>query len=324
MVGMRLLRGVLPLAFVLVLAAPVAAQNQACNAFPTQSDQNVCNAAIDGTQLFHPVAGLLMSGGNSVLGSFKPLGGFPHFSITARVNATKLRTPDLNYDGTSGTTVGVGDEITAPVPVIEAAVGLFGGAGEMKLFSIEALGSAQLLPTTQIDNLTVDKNARKIGSVALGLGFGGRVGITSGKAIIPAVAVSVMKRSIPRLTYGDLTGSDRYSFGIDWDITNVRATAGYKFSILQVGAGLGWDKYTGTAKIQFKDNLNATQTLSAIDLDQSRTLAFLGATLDFPVFKIAAEAGYQFGKDQQLSTTFTDNDPKDNRLFASAGIRLSF
>ena len=116
-----------------------------------RQDINVCNAAVDGAEIFHPVAGLLVSGGNPVLGSIGTLGGFGHFALTARVNATELKTPDLNYDGSGGTTVAQGDKIFAPAPLVEAAVGVFKGVGPSGFSAIDLLGSAQLLPTNQVE-----------------------------------------------------------------------------------------------------------------------------------------------------------------------------
>jgi hypothetical protein len=160
--------------------------------------------------------------------------------------------------------------------------------------------------------------------VALGLGYGARVGVLPGKAIIPSVVVSVTRRDIPRLTYGSTTGGDTYSFGVDLHATNVRAVAGYDLGLFNVGAGLGWDKYTGNARITF-DNQNVPGTITVnTDLDNTRTMAFLNAGLDFSFLRIGAEAGYQFGKDKNYKTTFTGNDPTKNRLFAGGGLTFSF
>lgn len=283
---------------------------------------NICNAAIDGADIFHPVAGLLVSGGNPVLGSVSMLGGLGHFSFTVRANATKVRTPDLNYDGT-GTTVAEDENLVAPAPLVEAAMGLFKGVNGF--LAIDLLGSAQLLPTDQIDNVTVDKDARKIGSIALGLGYGARVSVFQGREVIPSVNVSVMRRDIPRITIGDLDNGDTYSYGIDLQATNLRAVAGYKLGFFDLGAGLGWDKYTGDAHIDFQDQLLPGQTLSVDKkLDNTRTLAFLTGGFDFPIIKIGFEAGYQLGKDKNYKTTFEGNDPADNRLFGGAGIRIAF
>lgn len=287
-----------------------------------QNNINICNAAIDGADIFHPVAGLLVSGGNPVLGSTSMLGGLGHFSFTVRVNATKVRTPDLDYDGT-GTTVQKDEEIVAPAPLVEAAVGVFKGMNGF--FAIDLLGSAQLLPTDQIDNLTVDGDARKIGDIALGLGYGARVGVFQGRAVIPSVNVSIMRRDIPRITVGDLGNGDTYSYGVNLKATNLRAVAGYKLGFFDIGAGLGYDKYTGDAHIEFQDQALPGQTLEVDkDLDNSRTVAFLTGGFDFPIIKIGFEAGYQLGKDQNMKTTFQGNDPADNRLFGGAGIRIAF
>jgi len=311
-----------------VLAAPLAAQNSQCAPYQSapfsSQDYNICNAAIDGTQVLHPVAGLLVSGGNPVLGSVRTLGGLGHFAFTARVNATEVRTPDLNYNGAT-TTVGQDKKLWAPAPLVEAALGLFKGVNGF--LSLDALGSAQLLPTKAINNLSVDKNARKIGSIALGLGYGARVGVFPGKAIIPSVTVSVMRRDIPRITYGNVTtGGDNYSYSLDLHATNLRAVAGYHLAVFNVGAGVGWDKYTGSANIGFVPNggVLPAQTINGVKLDNTRTMAFLTAAIDLPVIKIGAEAGYQFGKAQNLATTFTGNDPSKKRLFAGAGLRFAF
>ncbi len=294
----------------------------------SQQNINLCNAGVDAANIFHPVAGLLVSGGNPVLGSIKTLGGFPHLSLTARVNATKLSIPDPNYDGTgpgNGTTVGQDDEVFAPAPLVEGALGILKGFGPTRMFSVDLLASAQLLPTDQVDGLSVDNDARKIGSIALGLGFGARVGVLTGRGPIPTVTVSGMIRSIPKITVGDVPGGDASQFGVDLKATNLRAVAGYKFTVLVFGAGLGYDKYTGNADILIEDqNIPGPPIAINVDLNNSRTMAFLTGALDFPVFKIAAEVGYQFGKDQNLRTTFTGNDPSDKRLFAGGGIRFAF
>ena len=297
-----------------------------CSAFAGQpaQDINLCNAAVDGARVFHPVAGLLVSGGNPVLGSVGTLGGFGHFAATLRVNAAQLKTPDLAYDGT-GTVVAQGDKIFAPAPLVEAAVGVLPGFGPMGMFAVDLLGSAQLLPTTQIKGLTVDKNARRIGSIALGLGYGARVGIPQGRAIIPSVSVSAMRRDIPRITFGDVTGgNDQYSFSTNLKATNLRLVAGYHLTLFSVGAGLGWDKYTGSVDAQFSSSTLGVQSAQTIKLDNTRTLAFLTGGLDLPIIKIGAELGYQLGKGQNLKTSFAGNDPADNRLFVGGGIRINF
>lgn len=303
-------------------AGPLAAQNSQCQPYAGQARAfNICNAVVDGTQAFHPVLGLLTSGGSPVLGTMSGLGGFGHFYVSARVNATHVVLPDLNYDG-STTTVGAGDKLFFPSPVLEAAMGVYGGL-RGGLLSLDLLGSAQLLPTTQIANFSVAPGARHIGSIALGLGFGARVGILRETALTPGVAVSVMHRNIPQLRYGDLGTGGNLSFATDLNATNVRLTAGKRFSVLNLGGGLGWDHYTGDATAQFRDPTTGIPE-AAIDvaLSHSRTMGFADVGLDFQHFKLTTEAGYQLGRDPHLVTTFTDFDPASGRFFAAAGITL--
>lgn len=308
-----------------LLAAPAlrAQGNSECSIYLPQP-QNVCNAAIDGTRIFHPVAGLLVSGGNPVIGTAQSLGGFPHFSLTARVNAVQVAVPDLNYNGSSST-VPLDKKATTPAPLVEAGLGIWKGMSG-GLLSIDALGSAQLLPTNQIDNLSVDPDARKIGSIALGLGYGARVGILKGSFPIPAISVSVMKRTIPQIQYGDLsTPNQDYQYAIDLQATNLRLIASTRVVFINLAAGFGWDKYVGDAVIAFRDPIsNLPQPPINLELDQTRSMIFANAMLDFPIVKIAAELGYQGGKDQNLTTDFQGFDEKKGHVFGGVGLRVGF
>jgi hypothetical protein len=308
--------------FLLGAAAPLVAQNSQCAPYAVNAQAfNACNAAIDGTRAFEPILGLLTSGGAPVLGTPSNLGGFGRFNVVARVNATDVVLPDLNYDG-STTTVAAGDQLFFPSPLIEGAAGVYGGTSS-GLFAIDLLGSAQLLPTTQIDNLTVDSTARRIGSVALGLGFGVRVGLVRESATAPGVSISVMRRNIPQLRYGTGTGTTTYSFATDLKATNLRAMVSKHLSVLQLAAGLGWDRYTGDATIELRDpSTGFVAPPISVPLSNSRSMVFVDAGLDTKFFKLIGEAGYQFGKDEQLRTTFEDFDPSAGRFFAGAGITV--
>lgn len=301
-------------------AAPLVAQNSQCTPFAVNANAfNVCNAAIDGTRAFHPILGLLTSGGTPVLGTPGTLGGLGRFNVVARVNATEVVLPDLNYDG-STTTVAAGDKLFFPSPLIEGAAGIYGGT-QSGLFAIDLLGSAQLLPTTQVENLTVDSTARHIGSVALGLGFGARVGLVRESATSPGVSVSVMRRHVPQLRYGTGAGTTTYSFAMDLAATNLRATMSKHVSVLQLVAGLGWDHYSGDATIELRDpSTGLVAPPIAVPLSRSRAMGFVNAGLDTRYFKLIGEAGYQFGKDEHLVTTFEDFDPAAGRFFAGAAL----
>jgi len=303
-------------------ALPVLAQTPECAAY-VSSAQRVCAAAVDGTRAFHPVIGVLISGGNPTIGSAAALGGLGHASVTLRANAVELVLPELAYDG-SATAVAAGDKFWAPAPLVEGALGIYKGMGS-GLLAVDLLGSAQLLPTDQIDNMTVDAGARKIGDIALGLGYGARIGLLREMGPLPAVSVSVMRRDIPQISYGDVSGGDRYSYGVDLHATNLRLVASKKLLVFDMAGGLGWDKYTGDAVIRFRDPVSGlTQPPVPVELENTRVLGFLNAGMSLSVMRLTAEVGYQGGKDPNLTTEFEDFDTTKGKFFAGLGLRVGF
>jgi hypothetical protein len=194
-----------------------------------------------------------------------------------------------------------------------------------RLLAVDLLASAQLLPTHQIDNVTVDSDARRIGTIALGVGYGARVGLIRGIGPLPNLSVSVMRRDIPRITYGDVPGGDRFSYGVDLHATNIRLIASKQVAVVDLAAGLGWDKYTGDAIIQFRDPITSViQPNVPVELSNSRVLGFLNAGMSLSKVRLTGEVGYQGGKDQELSTSFEDFDTTKGKFFAGLGLRLSF
>lgn len=303
------------------LAAPLAAQRE-CAPY-SGSTRRVCDAAVDGTRAFHPIGGLLMSGGNPVLGTANTLGGLGNFAITARANAAHVVLPEPRYEGTSAS-VPASDELYTPVPVLEVAAGLYGGNAS-GLLSVDFLGSAQLLPTGQLDNFAVASDARRIGDVALGLGYGLRLGILRDHGPLPAVSVSAMRRHIPQLAYGEVDAGDQYRYAVDFHATNLRLIGSKQLGLLELAAGLGWDQYTGDAEVQFRDPVSEElEPEIAFELDQSRALLFLDAGLKLTAFQLVGELGYQTGKDQDLTTEFEDFDTTEGKFFAGFGIRVGF
>ncbi len=309
----------LALALALTLAKAVQAQNPQCSPHTAVPQAGrVCNAAVDGARAFHPIVGLLTSGGNPVLGRAGSLGGLGRFAVTARANGTKVVLPDLGYDGSTGV-VAKDDELFFPSPLVEGAVGLVGGRG---ILGLDLLGSAQLLPTSVVDRLEVDPDATSIGSVALGFGIGARVSLFENAAPLPGVSVSLMRRSVPRVQYGDLALGDDYSFAAAVQAWNLRAAVGRRFSVLALAAGVGHDWYDGDASIRFRDPVTPAVVPIDLDLNTSRTMAFTNLGLDFGAVRIVGEAGYQFGKDQDIGTVFQDFDPASGRFFAAVGLQF--
>nr|MBA2627818.1 hypothetical protein [Gemmatimonadales bacterium] len=122
---MRVSRPAIAAAFCLT-AAPLGAQNSQCAGLPTlQNARQTCDAAVDLTRAYHPVAGLLISGGNPVLGAGASMGGLGKFAFTLRINATHLSVPTLEVDANNN--VAEDTRVLAPAPLLEGAIGLFKG-----------------------------------------------------------------------------------------------------------------------------------------------------------------------------------------------------
>ena len=90
---------------------------------------------------------------------------------------------------------------------------------------------------------------------------------------------------------------------------------------VQLAAGIGWDRYTGDAEVQLREG---PDPVIEIGLKETRTLAFINAGLDLAAVSLVAEAGYQSGREEELSTDFADYDTSDGKFFAGLGLRLGF
>jgi hypothetical protein len=273
---------------------------------------------VDATRAFHPLLGVLISGGNPVLGSGGPLGGAGHVSVTARANALEVALPRLSYDG-STSTVPRGQEVFAPAPLVEVAVGVYGGLPS-GLLAVDLLGSAQLVPAGVFDDFRVDPDARHVGDVALGLGLGARIGLLRETAGLPAVSVSVMRRDLPTITYGDVGTGDQFQYAVNLRATNLRLVAGKRLAALDLAVGLGWDRYAGDALIQADASAGAPGV--PVDLSNSRVLAFADLGVGLGLARLVAEGGYLGGRDQELTTDFEDLDTTGGTFFAGLGLRI--
>ena len=312
-------------AFVGLTPALAAAQEPQC-AMPLPDATAACNTAVDGVRAFYPLAGMIISGGNPVLGTAGSLGGLGHVALTARVNAIKAALPDPTAANQSPVPSSFNGAV--PAPMVEGALGLFKGVGG-GLLAVDFLGSALVLPTG-IQNLTVDSNATHISDAALGLGFGARVGVLKGSFPIPSVSVSWMHRSLPRLRYGTLgptlgTG-DRFEFTMDLDADSYRAVAGWKFVLVDLAAGIGIDRYKSeNTNIRFHDGTTLTSVRTVvINPTNTRALVFVNGGLSLAALKLVGELGLQAGKDQGYATQFSDFDPKAAHVFGGIGLRFGF
>jgi hypothetical protein len=305
-----------------VIAGPAQAQNPPCNLARLVSSRvaNLCDAAIDGTRTIHPVAGLLVSGGNPVLRTQAGGERLGRFALAIRANTARVQLPDLSYDG-STETVPAGSRLLFFAPTVEGSAGLYAVPGRL---GFEALLSALLLPTGQVEDLEVLPGGSHIGAVALGLGFGARVSVVPSPSL-PALSLSVMRRSVPRVQYGDLTDpSDEFQYAIDLTATNYRLAASRRFAGFALAGGVGYDRYTGDAAVGVRAPGVPVVGNMTIQLEASRWMLFANPSLEAGPVQVAGELGYQLPRDQTLATTFEGFDPSSGRLFGGLGVRVDF
>ena len=276
------MRHIVTVLAVMLGATSLAAQGDPQCALPNPDATRACNTAVDAIRAFHPLAGMIVSGGNPVIGTAATLGGIGHVSVTARVNAIKAALP--NPDSANTTSVPASFHGAIPAPIVEASLGLLGGKGG--LLSVDALASAVILPTSGVSGLSVDSNATHIGSAALGIGYGARVGVLGGKFPIPAVSASWMHRTLPRIQYGTLGSTfltgDQFAFSMDLRADNYRAVASWKFVLIDVAAGLGIDHYTSSqTSITFHDGTTPTSVRTiVINPNNTREVLFVDGGLN--------------------------------------------
>jgi hypothetical protein len=307
----------------MVVSVPLAAQDPQCTVTGSQEATNACNAAVDAIKAFHPLAGMIVSGGNPVLGTSGALGGAGHLFVTPRVNVIKAALPDAVAANQSS--VPSRFKGAVPAPVVEAGLGLFKGTSR-GLLAVDALGSAVLLPTGVVTDLSVDPDAPRVGSVALGIGYGVRVGVLQGGLPVPSLSVSWMHRTLPRLQYGTLgptfgTGDD-FEFDMNLRADNYRLVAGWKLAVFDLAAGLGIDHYTGDAHVRFRTPTEVRDV--TIKPNNTRQVLFVNGGLGLGPARFVGELGFQTGKDQKLSTNFSDFDPKAGHVFGGVGFRFGF
>jgi hypothetical protein len=306
----------------LMAGAPAASLHAQCTgSAPVVA---VCNRAIDALKTFHPAAGLIISGGDPVLGGARALDGLGHFFVSARLNAAKIVAP--NPDTAAGPTSLKG---AVPAPVLEGGVGLYRGLPS-GLLAVDGLVSATLVPTHAVAKLGVDSGSTKLGNFALGLGYGVRVGIVRGLFPIPSISMTVMRRTLPRITYGRLAATslstgDAFEFDADVKATTWRFAAGYHLVAFDIAAGIGFDRYTSHGRLRYYDN-PPLNTLATVPFDpvNERQVLFADAAFHLTLLTLGAELGYQTGQDQKLSTNYTDFDPSSGHVFGGIGLRFGF
>ena len=328
-------------------AAPLAAQNDintVCSTgIPVQAADEcaVVAQAVDAAQ---PQLGILMAGGNPILGTASTggvrLGLIPRVSFTARVNVVAARLPDIREELSGGEEV---QEFAVPAPAVGAnvSVGLTQGFSVAPMIggfgAIDLLGSVSVLPLSLVEDF---------GDNAFSWGAGARVGLIRESFVTPGVSVSLMYRDLGDVQFGEVcsgtevpTAENRSTcstsdddFGeISFGLSNVSARAAVSKRLLGLGltAGVGYDKFETDADFAFRApgppvGTEQVYRYNDIAVDNDRWSAFLDASFTVLVASLVAEVGWMQGADPIGGFPSTsDFDPGEGTWFGSLGARLS-
>jgi hypothetical protein len=314
-------RAALLLAWLIAVgAAPLAAQASPCPADTTTSSR-ICQAGADALTAFLPIEGLLVSGGNPVPGTAAAVGKFGHARLAFRVGVASLTVPKTTYDGTTDTVL-ADKRLLVPLPRIDLALGLFSKKLPLGTAAVDLLGSAVLLPTGVTTRIQIDDNARSIGPLALGLGYGFRAALLM-KSPMPTVSLNVMKRDMPTIRFGDRARGDNLAVTTSLSAINARLIVGAHASGFSIAGGAGLDLYKGSGTVAFADSAGADTTVT-VDLSTSRIMTLLNLGYDLGPLGVWVEGGFQVGKKTKLATVFQRNDPSSGHFYAGAGATIHF
>lgn len=302
----------------LLHVAPLAAQYSQCGSGGIIPMAQGCQVAVDAARAFQPLAGIVVSGGATLLGGMLGAG---HFSIATRVNGVGASIPDAN-SVTTGSIRSIYSGLI-PAPIVEAGVGVWR--------RLDLFGSTLLLPIGLVSGLTVGPKAPHAGGVALGLGLGARFTVLQPALPLPTVTISAARRWMPELRYGDppdTTQQNRYQFSANLQATNARIQAGWRFGLWDAALGLGLDHYHSRVRASGHETSLSpgafTWDTGPFDVATTRAVIFLDGGIRLARLQLAGEAGFVGGTSQTFHTTFTDFDPTAGHLFGGVGLRVGF
>jgi hypothetical protein len=308
------------LGLVVGASAPLPAQSGTC---PTDSTatSRICQAGVDALTIFLPLEGALVGGGNPVPGTASAIGKFGHVRLAARVGLASVTVPQMTYDGTSDT-VQADKRLLVPLPRLDLALGLFSKKLPLGTVAMDLLGSAVVIPAKATTRVRLDENARTIEGLGLGLGFGFRAALVM-PAPKPTVSLSVMKRDMPVIRFGDLAAGDRLSAATSLSAISARLLFGGRLRVLTLSAGGGIDLYKGSGSVSYADSAGVDSTV-AVQLSTVRIMTTANAAIALGPVTLWGEGGFQVGKKTELVTVFRRNDPSSGRFFGGLGASLQF
>lgn len=316
------------------IALPIHAQSAQCASQAT-AVRDACQKGTDIFAMLAPQVNGALTGGGPVLGSSRAVRGL---SIGLRVNAVDGRAPDLGNVRLSSTGIVRSaiptTRVPVPAPAVDVALGVFPGlfVGVQRILAIDALVNVAYIPSRDFQDFRV-----KTTNGSLKLGYGVRVGLLADRLVLPAVALSYFRRSLPTTSFstsfqssiaGITTNDSLVLSALSIRNDALRLALSKKLGFIELGGGVGQDSYRTFTSLRARVSPSiGTPVTGEVALTQQikRNAAYGSLALNLFKLRIGAEAGSIFGGDS-LSTynTFTDGKLNEQHLFGSVGLRLSF
>ena len=325
-------------------AAPAAAQgggvDPQCNA-TARALQDACQKSVDLFDFVAPQLGTAVAGGNAIVGQGGAFGRVGRLTLALRATAVQGSLPDvesvtLSTDGPRASDIGVAEQYLV-APAADAAVAIFPGVdvGPVRVGALDALATATYIPDVESDELSL-----RTSGGAIKVGYGARLGLVQEGRLLPALAVTYLRRDLPRV---DVIGAVAASGarlddtlgvrGLSVETQAWRLVAGKRLAILGVAAGVGQDRYSSEARLGAVVNESVLGVpLTRFESDElrlaqsiTRTSYFGDVSLNLPGVRIGAEVGRaQNGRVRASYNSFDGGRARgdDARVYYAVSVRL--
>ena len=327
---------VLAAAAVTLAGACLQAQGQACQGAAAARD--ACRKAIDLVNFVSPQYAAALAGGNPTIAQSGTLGGLGHVAVVVRSTHVSGSLPKIGDVGftTGGETKAryVSASTLIPALSVDVAFGLFRGfaAGSAHVLGVDGLLSATYMSALGTGSVDVELEGSNTN-----FGFGGRLGILEETDALPGVALTYLKRDMPRFAVTGITTVGNGTTTAPGTITgssllvttsSYRLTTGKRFGRVDVSGGAGQDKYESSANVRgIVSTTTPASTQSATGvalLEMTRTNLFVGGALNVAFFKFVGEIGMATGGTSPTATNEFGSNSADARTYFTLAIRIGF
>lgn len=313
--------GSLLAALVLSVASPAAARAQGSTEMLAGRCAQAGSPVLRCTELavtgraLQGATGLLAGLGSEVSGSAgtlgRRLGTTPRVAVGARAAFAHVGLPDLADPGAEPSR-----EATFVVPAVHAgiAVGVFDG-----FFVLPTVGGVLSLDLLANTSVLFLPTADGFDGKASAWSVGARVGILRESFTLPGVSVSLSHRDLEPIRFGDVLGPGGGAVETDATVTSVRATVGKDLLSVGLLAGMGWDRYAGSVTLR----PSGAGEVSDASFTHARTLVFGGASMNFLILQLSAEAGWARGQEAVNGYRGAPFDPRRGSAYGSLAFRIT-